>query len=413
MKKLFNATKIKKTKTKLTGLKINSMQKNKLCIKKGLALIFFFTTIFLFSCQTKEDSINSGKEKNTEDKIKVAVFTGNGASKTCILESLEALRIDTGIIGKEISAAQIQNDELNNFDVIIFPGGSGSKELLNLGETGKQKVHEFIKEKGGGIVGICAGGYLLSKTPTYPSLKLADVMNIDREHYARGRGLVEFKLSPKGKTLFSELKNQSLFLQYYDGPVLEPTDSLAQYDELATYVTDIHANKDIPHDITPGTGFMLSQNIGKGKLFIIAGHPESTPGMRWIVPRMVRIVSNNELISYKKRWIRPEINDKEIMFTADNKEAEKNYFWQLLNDTADVQINAMKKLFALRSRPAVRWNLGLLRSSKPEVRAEAARLLAETEYTFALTELVTALKYETNKKTKTVLIESIKKLTIE
>jgi glutamine amidotransferase-like uncharacterized protein len=367
--------------------------------------VFVFGIFFLLSCQTKQN-----EKESSEKKIKVAVFNGNGASATCILESLEALKIDSGIIAEEISAWQIQNGKLSEFDAILFPGGSGSKELLDLGEQGKQKIHEFIEKQGGGIIGICAGGYLLSKTPTYPSLELANAMNIDRQHYERGRGLVEFKLSSKGESYFPELQNHKLFLQYFDGPILQPIDSIARYDELATYLTDIHVNTGTPQGITPNKGFMLTQKIGKGKLVIVAGHPEATPGMRWMVPRMARIVTNSNQISYNQKWVRPEINNKEILFTSDLKKAEELYFWKLLNDTVTVQLQAMDSLFALRSRPAVRWYVGLLRNNKAEIRKKAAFLLAETEYTDALNDLKAAWRLETDNETKKIMKASIDRL---
>lgn len=377
-----------------------------------LQIALFLLSILSFFPWHSENS-NNIENHAYSGKIKIAVFNGNGASATCILETIEALKIDSGIIGEEISAWQIQNGELSGFNAIIFPGGSGSKELLDLGETGKQKIHDFIEQQGGGIIGICAGGYLLSKTPSYPSLELVDAMNIDRQHYERGRGLVEFKLSSKGEAYFPELKNRQLYLQYYDGPVFQSIDSIIRYEELAVYVSDIHANAGVPEGITPGKGFMLSQGIGKGKLFIIAGHPEATPGMRWMVPRMVRIVTNSQLISYNKKWIRPEINNKEIMFDPKLKIAENQYFWQLLNDTTEVQLQAMENLYVMRSRPAVRWYVGLLRNSKPQVRSKAAFLLAQTEYTYALTDLNVALAIETNKQTISVLKESIVSLSFK
>ena len=91
------------------------------------------------------------------------VFNGNGASNVCQIETYEALKIDSDIIADYISAAEIVSGKLNDFDVIVFPGGSGSLELNNLGQIGAKKVIEFVNAWHG-AVGICAGGYLFSTT---------------------------------------------------------------------------------------------------------------------------------------------------------------------------------------------------------------------------------------------------------
>ncbi len=367
-------------------------------------LIYFMVVVLLFFVSCNEIELN---QQNKEKKIIVGVYAGNGASPICILETLEALRIDTGIKGIEITPYQILNGKLDSIDVLIFPGGSGSKELNSLGDFGVQKIYDFVEKQGKGIVGICAGGYLLSKTPTYPSLQMIDAQNIDRKHYSRGRGLIEVKITGEGENIFPELAGKRAFLQYYDGPVLAAVDSNQQkYTEIAQYVTDIHANKGIPAGVTPGKTFMLYEKIGNGYVFVSAGHPESTPGMRWMVPRMARFVYNQQIISYPEKWIRPEINDSAIMFTADLKRYEKKLFWQLLNDTAEIQIKAMNELHSLRSRPAVRWMIGLLRDDDPQVRKQAAYILEQTEYTYALPDVLSALKVEKNQEVRKQLQET-------
>ena len=359
---------------------------------------------FIFSCS------NSVKENTFDNstKIKVGVFNGNGASQICVLETKEALKIDTGIIIFEISSADIMNGKLDSIDVLIFPGGSGSKEYNNLGDFAVQKVHDFVKIQGKGIVGICAGGYILSTTPNYPSLKLIDAYNYDRDHYARGRGLIEFGLTEQGFEIFPELKDKKIFIQYYDGPILVPLDSSdIKFTEIAKYVTDIHSNSGIPSGVTPGKTFMLSQKVGKGQIFTIGGHPESTPGMRWLVPRMARYVHSQEIISYNDKWIRPEINDSVILFDSKLRKYEKENFWKLFSENLDEKIQAMNNLHKIRSRPAVRWNIGLLRDKNPKIRQNAAFLLMQTEYTWAILDLKQALKNEENTEAQKTFKESI------
>ena len=344
------------------------------------------------------------------DKIKVAVFNGNGASATCITETYEALKIDTGIYASEISSAEIESGKLSEFDAIVFPGGSASSELNNLGASGAEKVINFIRE-GNGALGICAGGYLFSTTKGYPSLQLVSATEWDREHYDKGRALVEFALTDKGKELFPELASEALFLQYYDGPVLFPSDSgksnTKDYEEFGVFVSDIQIKKNYPSGITPGKTFLLGEAYEKGKTIVISGHPESTPGMRWMVPRMVRWAINKPLISYPEKWIRPELYDSAIFFNTELAKREKSLYWQLFEKEDSVKLNAMEKLYQMHSRPAVRWNLGLLRDQSPEVRKMAALYLMKNEYSAALPDLQAALINETNQNCITQIEESI------
>ena len=347
-------------------------------------------------------------QQDAMNKLRVAVFNGIGAGPISVLETIEALRIDSGIIIETISAAEIQSGKLDEFDALILPGGSGSKELINLGKIGKETINRFIREDGKGIVGICAGGYLLSSTIDYPSLDIASSVHLDKSHYNRGHGLIEFNLTKTGLNIFPELSNIRLFAQYSDGPILGRSDVAgASYNEVAQFVTDIHPDNYAPKGITPGKTFSLVEEVGNGRVFIIAGHPESTLGMRWMVPRMVRWVCNRDLVTYNEKWIRPKINDTTILFTNKLKEYERKLFWELFSDSSEVQINAMNQLYELRSRPAVKWYIGLLRDTNSKTRMYAAKLIKDTEYTYALPDLKEAYRRELNQETKAALKDVI------
>jgi hypothetical protein len=127
---------------------------------------------------------------------------------------------------------------------------------------------------------------------------------------------------------------------------------------------------------------------------------------------MVRWVSSKDLVSYYEKWIRPEINNKPILFDRELRKEEKKLFWQLYSDNTEDVINAMNSLNTMRSRPAVRWNIGLLRHKNADVRRNAAKLIAETEYTYALKDLNQAFKNEQNSDTKKVMKNAIMKLDI-
>ena len=366
--------------------------------------------ILLYSCHNENKTTPQTQTPDTKT-IKVGVFQANGAGETSVIETIEALKIDKDITAMPIKAREIMNGKLKDIDVLFFPGGSGSKQLNSLGKQGKQKVIDFVKN-GKSIVGICAGAYMLCSTPGYPSLQLGDVKHIDRPHYNRGRGLIEFQLNEKGLEIFPEFKNHRQFIQYYDGPIMEALHNDPSFTPLATYVSDIHPNEGTPVGLTPGKLFIYTKKIGKGHIFAIGGHAESTPGIRWMIPRMARWGSDQKIGAYNYQWVRPEINDKEILFDTPTKKLEKKLWWHLLDKDAKVQTGAMDSLYALRSRPFVRWSIGLLRDSQAEVRTKAAQVLAQTEYTHAIPDIQTALDLEKDENAKKAIKKALDYLNV-
>jgi glutamine amidotransferase-like uncharacterized protein len=370
-------------------------------------LIIFSIIIVLYGCSKHLSYNNAANTK--PPKTEVGVFNGNGASPICVSETIEALKIDNEIHAQEVSAADIINGKLQSLDVFIFPGGSGSQQFNNLGYKAAELVKEFCFVQGKGLVGICAGGYLMANTPDYPGLKVFDSPHT-RENYDRGRGLISFNLNKKGKEIFYELKDyDSLCVQYYDGPIFEIKND-SKINVLGEINTDIAIKKDDPRDYTPGKPSFLTMDYGKGKVFVSVGHPEATSGMRWMVPRMVRYVAGKELKSYKPFLVRPEINDHEILFYSDTKKKENDLWWSLSSENDSVVIKSIKDLNDIRSRPSIRWTIGLLRHKSFPVRLAAAHYLLDTEYTFAISDIKAAADSEKDINNKAELFNIYKKL---
>lgn len=371
-------------------------------ISRVFVLVLFFLVVLFSSCSTN----SSVSEKKL---ICVGVFNGDGASPVCVLETMEALKIDNGIDPVEVSGADILNGKLDDLDALIFPGGSGSKEYNNLGQEGARLVKDFVMNRGKGLVGICAGGFLFSTTPGYPSLEILGIPDI-RDHYDRGRGLLAFHLNHAGKKIFPELADiDSLYLQYYDGPIFD-VNRPGEVNIVGKIYSDIDPHPGYPHNVTPGKPALLTKNFGKGKVFVSVGHPEATAGMRWMVPRMVRWVTGEKPVQYKKELIRPQLNDHDLFYTPEKILFEKENFWNLFSENDSVVIHSLENLYSIRSRPSIRWAIGLLRHQSAGVRLAAANYLLETEYTWAIPDLEAAVKNENDPETKAKLQQIAGKL---
>lgn len=337
--------------------------------------------------------------------LQVGVFEGNGASPDCVVETLEALRIDPGIRVRRVSSVAIARGELARLDVLVFPGGSGSAQYLDLGSSLQERIRRFVREDGRGVVGICAGAYLLSDTPAYPCLNLLEAKAIDMEHDERGSAVVKVAFTGEGLGHFPEMKGVPAgYLQYHDGPIFLPSTGVTV---LATFQSDVHSGVGAPEGLTPGKPFLLGQPQGKGRVFASVGHPESTAGMRWMVPRMARWVAGREVVPYGAASVRPGFNTREVL----HDDAKENQaFWKLTAGEEGRALEALAFLAEERHRNGFRWAKGLLRDRSPAVRRKAAEVIADFEYTAALPDLEVAVRLERDAPTRRVLAQQLRRL---
>ena len=366
-------------------------------------LLYIASFALLAACQT--NSIESN-----DNTIHVGVFDKNGDSPDCITDAVEACRIDSGISVRVISAADIMGGAADDIDVFLFPGGSGRSETGSLGLLGQQKIIDLVKG-GKGVVGICAGAYILSETPNYPSLALSGAEAIDIEHDHRGHGLVKFSLTEAGKKIFPELSDSAIYYSlYYEGPVLVPaTNSKYKYSELATMQSDVHTVAGTPANMTNNRPFVIVTDVEKGKSVSIVGHPEATQGMRWMIPRLVRLVAGKELISYSANVMRPAIHTKEILFT-DSLLAKQDEAFGMLIKSKEEKLAALQAIVDMRAWSAKKYIPQMVRDSSFEVRLLAAKLTVELERTDAIPDLKAAVTTETNPAQKQQLQEQLRLL---
>ncbi|QEL20857.1 BPL-N domain-containing protein [Limnoglobus roseus] len=206
--------------------------------------------------------------------VRVAVFAGEGARKTKgpVSEVIDKL---PGYETQLVTAEEIRGGKLKEFQVLIQPGGSGSGQAKDLGEDGRAKIKEYVKN-GSGYIGICAGAYLASKSYDW-SLHILDAEVVDRAHWARGTGNVELKFSRTGKDFFAA-KGETVGIYYGQGPLLAPGKDagIPDYEELAAYETEIHSKGGAQPGVMKGTTAAARGSFGTGRVFCFSPHPEKT-----------------------------------------------------------------------------------------------------------------------------------------
>lgn len=353
----------------------------------------------------------SERQKPLSPPIVVGVFDGHGGAQSCIWETVAAIRLDPEMSVRTVTTADIANHVLDSIDAIIIPGGSGKNQYLNLGALNRQRIKDFVA-RGKGAVGICAGAYLFSNTPGYTCMGLNGEQAIDIEHDNRGHGLAKFTLNEEGKQVFPELAGRDTsYVIYYEGPVFikHPEDTI-QNVTLAIMESDVHEEGNAPAGMTNGKPFFLVNSYGKGRVFSSIAHPEATPGMMWMIPRMVRWTLNKPFIPYQQDAVQPALFDRELLMTVADLKQEQACFQMLLNGESDRKISALDWLETHHSWDAKRWVQGLLYDASPAVRIRAARYIADTQYLPFISNLRSAYQAEKDEATKAELKLQLDKL---
>jgi hypothetical protein len=221
--------------------------------------------------------------------FKIAIYEGPGTGGNGPPDLMKQFNAaGSSCCAVAVSPAQIRNGALTNYDVVIFAGGSGSKEAEALEETGRAAVQNFVGG-GGGYIGICAGAYLA--TSGYPwSLHLINAKTLSSK-WRRGKTVLKIELTPPGFGILGGTRT-NLDVLYHNGPIVGPANAgnLPPYEPLA-YFRDEVASNDTPRGIMINSPAIFAGQFQRGKVICISPHPEQTDGLDYIVAGAVRWVA--------------------------------------------------------------------------------------------------------------------------
>ena len=214
--------------------------------------------------------------------VRVAIFDGEGAPVSGIENVCARLE---GLPGAEVTRLkpeEIAEKGLKGYDVVVFSGGSGSTQAKSLGETGRERVREFVRD-GGGYVGICAGAYLACSNFSW-GLGILNASTVSSK-WMRGSGYVEQEVTVDGRPILGPV--DGVFkVRYNNGPIIKPGDraDLPAYRPLALFRTEV-AKNGTPVGVMVNSPAQAAAEFGKGRVFISSPHPENTPGLEHLIPR--------------------------------------------------------------------------------------------------------------------------------
>jgi glutamine amidotransferase-like uncharacterized protein len=216
--------------------------------------------------------------------IHVALFDDAGSFGKGVTSVSDQLSKAKDIRVTVLKAADIQAG-LDGYQVVIFTGGSGSKQAKAIGDKGHEVVKKFV-ENGGGYIGICAGAYLVCDGFSW-GLHILDAKTPSSK-WMRGKGDVKIELTDKGRDILG-LPSGQLDIRYANGPILVPAKNkdISDFEPLAFFRTEL-AEHDSPKGAMINSPAIVRGTFGKGRIIVSSPHPEQTPGMETFIEHAVR-----------------------------------------------------------------------------------------------------------------------------
>ncbi len=227
---------------------------------------------------------------------RVAIFDDAGAGEGKVLRVLDK-RPELFIC--HVGPRDLRPAVLEQFDVLVFPGGSGSRQGRAIGGEGRDHVREYARE-GGGIIGICAGAFLCSSHYTWSlNLMNASVFNKTIEIPGKGRKSmwyrgpstdVNVEVPREGSEILGIQGIHSI--RYHNGPILSTgkDSSLPAYRPLAFFRTE-NGVYEAQKGTMIGAPAVVEARYGRGLVLAFSPHFESTPGQEGVILRALEHVS--------------------------------------------------------------------------------------------------------------------------
>jgi len=196
-----------------------------------------------------------------------------------------------------VDNGSIKQGVLSKYDLLILPPGSGTWEAKLLGEKGAEKLAEFLAG-GGGLIGVCAGGYAVIKGYNEPTTKV-QLVDAELKNWPKwwlGVGVVHVKVTNENNPVVFGFRD-GFDAIYWNGPVFKPFDlkndtplgiDAEPYVELVRYVSPAEEgafsygwgdfNRTFVESVMKDSSAGIYSKYGHGKIILFGFHPELTEG---------------------------------------------------------------------------------------------------------------------------------------
>lgn len=233
-------------------------------------------------------------------QIFVALFDDQGGSERGVGNLTRAFEASGNLNVAHLGAGDIRPEVLSQFDVVVFGGGSGSRQASTIGKEGAEAVRDFVRN-GGGYVGVCGGAFLCSAHYSW-SLNLIDTHVLTGAYEVEGQGRKQMwyrgnfssqkmQLTDEGRKIFSGIP-EHISVEYQNGPIVSPKHrpGLTGYKTLAHFRSEkvLHPPQKGTMINTPA---IVMGDFGEGKVISISPHPEATEGLETMLSTAVTTVA--------------------------------------------------------------------------------------------------------------------------
>jgi len=195
----------------------------------------------------------------------IGLYADEGAAEPCVTAATRMFEW-MGYTVEQIFAATVNDEEIDRFDLLYFPGGSSDPFKEDISVEGKDKIRQFV-ESGGCFIGTCAGALFAAEQPIwkgqvedgealalFPGTVEGPIPDIytDPEH-----GMCQVNLEPH--TITNGMQ-ESLQILYYNGPFFKPNAD-AEVAIIGRYQIG-------------GEPALVASEYGRGRVFLTGPHPE-------------------------------------------------------------------------------------------------------------------------------------------
>lgn len=227
-----------------------------------------------------------------DDVSHVALYDGTGTGGTGVATLTKLFDEDTRFVVHHVGPRDLQTAPLDQFSLVVFPGGSGSRQANAIGAAARTRVRTYV-ENGGGYLGICAGAYLCSAHYDW-SLDLidtkvftgaVDIPGVGRKQmWHRGpSATVKLELTDEERKILGDWPGE-VEVRYHNGPIVSAAGNpeLPTFRPLAYFRSEVSAWE--PQQGTMlGTPAIVASAFGEGRVISISPHPESSGELSSIV----------------------------------------------------------------------------------------------------------------------------------
>ena len=215
---------------------------------------------------------SSTSTKNTQadlQKVKVGLFLDKGCFGNGPLRWARLLANSPQLELTLLDGKDIRYGKLDELQLLVCPGGGGSRQIDSMGPVGFDRVRKFVDD-GGCYLGICAGSYNAMNRPG--RFKFLPYDYIDNANGRQGDLLVE--ITNEGAKLLN-LKAGRYIVDYDGGNVMRPTAPTGKGDSqiLVVFKSCVSEHGRAPYNFMDTPAVVFGQ-YGKGKVVASSFHPE-------------------------------------------------------------------------------------------------------------------------------------------